>query len=243
MKMRHHLPSLFTLLNLFLGFLAILNTQAGNVEMACYLILFAGAFDSIDGKLARLFGITSNFGKEIDSLADMVSFCLAPSVLIYHQYTQNMPGLSGEIIASAPMIMGAIRLARFNVDTSEKPSAFFTGLPTPVNALAIASLVLFIEHIKFGNPEYSQPRLLLPIIFSTSFLMVSRVKYAKFPLLNFSSGKSNTFALIGVGLFAISFFASFIWNLQYRVLMFFVSYYIVMGIIRHFLNHGKESKV
>ena len=243
MKMRHHLPSLFTLLNLFLGFLAILNTQAGNVEMASYLILFAGAFDSIDGKLARLFGITSNFGKEIDSLADMVSFCLAPSVLIYHQYTQNMPGLSGEIIASAPMIMGAIRLARFNVDTSEKPSAFFTGLPTPVNALAIASLVLFIEHIKFGNPEYSQPRLLLPIIFSTSFLMVSRVKYAKFPLLNFSSGKSNTFALIGVGLFAISFFASFIWNLQYRVLMFFVSYYIVMGIIRHFLNHGKESKV
>jgi CDP-diacylglycerol--serine O-phosphatidyltransferase len=73
-----------------MGFLSILNTQVGNYEIACYYILIAAAFDSVDGKLARMIGISTNFGKEIDSLADMVSFCLAPSVLVYNLYTQNL---------------------------------------------------------------------------------------------------------------------------------------------------------
>ena len=140
---------------------------------------------SVDCKLARAIGISSNFGKEIDSLADMVSFCLAPSVLIYNLYTQNMPGISGEIIASVPLILGAIRLARFNVDADETPATYFTGLPTPINAISIGSLVIFIEQVKAMNPEYSQPRLLLPIILGLSFLMVTKINYAKFPLLNF----------------------------------------------------------
>ena len=114
MKIKQHLPSIFTLINLFLGFLAIINTMTGHYYIACYIILAAGAFDSVDGKIARLIGISTNFGKEIDSLADMVSFCLAPALLVYALYTQNMPGISGEIIASVPLIMGAIRLARFN---------------------------------------------------------------------------------------------------------------------------------
>ena len=233
--MKRHLPSLFTLINLFMGFLSILNTQIGNYEMACYYILIAAAFDSVDGKLARSIGISSNFGKEIDSLADMVSFCLAPSVLIYNLYTQNMPGISGEIIASAPLILGAIRLARFNMNSEDVPSTYFSGLPTPVNAISIGSLVIFIEHIKAFNPEYSQPRLLLPIILGLSFLMVTKIKYAKFPLLNFQSGKINNFRLYGLGLFIVSFGVSFIFNQQYRVLIGFVGFYILLGILRHFM--------
>jgi len=233
--MKRHLPSLFTLINLFMGFLSILNTQIGNYEIACYYILIAAAFDSVDGKLARAIGISSNFGKEIDSLADMVSFCLAPSVLIYNLYTQNMPGISGEIIASAPLILGAIRLARFNVDSDETPSANFTGLPTPINAISIGSLVVFIEHVKTLNPEYSQPRLLLPIILALSFLMVTKIKYAKFPLLNLHSGKVNNFRLYGLGLFVVSFGISFSFDQQYRVLIGFVSFYILLGLLRHFM--------
>ena len=83
MKIKQHLPSIFTLINLFLGFLAIINTMIGHYYIASYIILAAGAFDSVDGKIARLIGIPTNFGKEIDSLADMVSFCLAPSILVY----------------------------------------------------------------------------------------------------------------------------------------------------------------
>ena len=126
-----------------------------------------------------------------------------------------MPGISGEIIASAPLILGAIRLARFNVDSDETPSAYFTGLPTPINAISIGSLVVFIEHVKVMNPEYSQPRLLLPIILALSFLMVTKIKYAKFPLLNFHSGKVNSFRLYGLSLFVVSFGISFSFDQQY----------------------------
>ena len=203
MKIKQHLPSIFTLTNLFLGFLAIINIMGGHYFIACYFILAAGVFDSVDGKIARLMGIPTNFGKEIDSLADMVSFCLAPSILVYSLYTQNMPGISGEVIASAPLFMGAIRLARFNTEISNGEQADFIGLPTPMNALSIASLVLFIEHFKIDNPEYSQPRLLLPLILSLSYLMLSRINFAKFPFINFNSGRQNTMRLLGIILFIV----------------------------------------
>ena len=128
--------------------------MSGNYYIACYILLVAGTIDSIDGKIARLIGIPTNFGKEIDSLADMVSFCLAPSLIIYSLYTQNMPGLSGELIASAPLIMGAIRLARFNTELVEGPPSYFIGLPTPMNALAISTLILFILHIKNATNQF-----------------------------------------------------------------------------------------
>ena len=226
------------MINLFLGFLAIINIMSGRYFIACYFILAAGAFDSVDGKIARLMGIPTNFGKEIDSLADMVSFCLAPSILVYSLYTQNMPGITGEIIASAPLIIGAIRLARFNIENDDEPPADFTGLPTPMNALSIASLVLFIEHIKIDNPEYSQPRLLLPLILSLSYLMVSRVRYAKFPLLNLNSGRQNTIRLVGVLIFVVVFITSIFIGYPYRILAGFVSFYIFSGIFKHFITLG-----
>ena len=206
--------------------------------IACYFILAAGIFDSVDGKIARLIGIPTNFGKEIDSLADMVSFCLAPSILVYSLYTQNMPGISGEIIASTPLFMGAVRLARFNAEVSNEQLAYFTGLPTPMNALSIASLVLFIEHIKIDNPEYSQPRLLLPLIISLSYLMVSRVHYAKFPLLNITSGRQNTLRLLGIIFFMVVFGVSIFIGYPYRVLAGFVSFYILSGILKHIITLG-----
>jgi CDP-diacylglycerol--serine O-phosphatidyltransferase len=242
MRFNQHLPSLFTLINLFLGFIAIINIQQGNYVIACYVLLAAGAFDSVDGKLARMLGIPTNFGKEIDSLADMVSFCLAPSLLVYALYTQNMPGISGEVIASVPLIMGAIRLARFNT-IEDKPTDSFIGLPTPVNALAIASLVLFMEHIKLANSEYSQPRLLLPLILSLSYLMVSRVKYPKFPIINFKAGKQNNYRLLGVILFVICFSFAIFTGYPYRVLVLFLSCYILSGLVMHVINLGNiETK-
>ena len=242
MSFNQHLPSLFTLINLFLGFIAIINIQQGNYVIACFVLLAAGAFDSVDGKLARMLGIPTNFGKEIDSLADMVSFCLAPSLLVYALYTQNMPGISGEVIASVPLIMGAIRLARFNT-IEDKPTDSFIGLPTPVNALAIASLVLFMEHIKLESPEYSQPRLLLPLILSLSYLMVSRVKYPKFPIINFKAGKQNNYRLLGVILFIICFSFAIFTGYPYRVLALFLSCYILSGLVMHVINLGNiETK-
>ena len=153
-----------------------------------------------------------------------------------------MPGISGEIIASVPLILGAIRLARFNVDDDETPSAYFTGLPTPINAISIGSLVIFIEHVKAMNPEYSQPRLLLPIILALSFLMVTKIKYAKFPLLNLHSGKVNSFRLYGLSLFVVSLCISFLFDKQYQVLIGFVSFYIILGLLRHFIVQDGLTK-
>ena len=237
MRFNQHIPSLFTLINLFLGFIAIINIQQENYVIACYIMLIAGAFDSIDGKLARMLGIPTNFGKEIDSLADMVSFCLAPSLLVYALYTQNMPGISGELIASVPLIMGAIRLARFNV-IEDQPTDSFIGLPTPVNALAIASLILFMEHIKLTNPEYSQPRLLLPLILSLSYLMVSRVQYPKFPILSFKVSRQNNYRLCGVILFILCFSISIVTGYSYQVMIYFIAFYILSGLGMHVINLG-----
>lgn len=234
MKLQRHIPSLFTLINLFLGFLAILNVQQGNFNLACYFVLIAAFIDSMDGKLARAFGISTNFGMEIDSLADMVSFCLAPSVMVYHLYTFGLPGISGELIAAAPMIFGAIRLARFNVGQLETPKSIFIGLPTPVAALAISALVLFTVQERSINPEYTQPRLILPIVFSISFLMVSKIRYPKFPLLNFNSGLANTIFIVMLLSFLISFIAGLYFNFESRILMGFVALYIFYGLLKQF---------
>ena len=153
-----------------------------------------------------------------------------------------MPGISGEVIASVPLIMGAIRLARFN-SIEDKPTDSFIGLPTPVNALAIASLVLFMEHIKLSNSAYSQPRLLLPLILSLSYLMVSRVQYPKFPLLSFKAGKQNNYRLFGVLLFVICFSTAIVTGYPYRVLILFIACYILSGLVKHVINLGNiETK-
>ena len=225
-------PNLITLVNLFFGFLSILNCYNANYSLACYFILLAAVSDALDGKIARLFGVSTEFGKELDSLADLVSFCLAPSVLVYILYSQNMPGISGELIAAAPLLLGVIRLAHYNISGNENIS-YFKGLPTTFNAIFICSLILYIENIKTIAPEYSQPRFLLPIIVSSSFLMISRIKYPKFPLINFHSGKSNSIGLVII----ISILFSILFNQEETIFILFSSGLIILGLFNHlFIN-------
>ena len=229
-------PNLITLVNLFFGFLSILNTYIANYSLACYFILLAAILDSLDGKIARLFGVSTEFGKELDSLSDLVSFCLAPSVLVYILYSQNMPGISGELIASAPLLLGVIRLAHYNISDNEDTS-YFDGLPTTFNAIFICSLILYIESIKTIAPEYSEPRFLLPIIISSSFLMISRIKYPKFPLLNFHSGKLNSIRLVISISILFFFLISILLNQQEMIFMLFSSGLIIFGLFNYlFIN-------
>ena len=225
-------PNLITLVNLFFGFLSILNSYIANYSLACYFILLAAVLDSLDGKIARLFGVSTEFGKELDSLADLVSFCLAPSVLVYILYSQNMPGISGELIAAAPLLLGVIRLAHYNISENENTS-YFKGLPTTFNAIFICSLILYIENIKTIAPEYSQPRFLLPIIVSSSFLMISRIKYPKFPLINFHSGKSNSIGLVIIISILFLFLFSILFNQEETIFILFSSGLIILGLFNH----------
>lgn len=253
MKVKKYLPSIITLANLFLGFLSILYIQEGEFTFACHLILIAALLDSFDGKLARKIGVVSSFGKEIDSLADVVSFCLAPSFLVFNILNSSSFTISVglfnfylALISSFPLLMGAIRLARFNVEhDEEKDSKYYTGLPSPMSAIAICAVILFKLEIIDKMYDFSQSEInfftfniVLPIIILLSFLMISKLQFSKFPLFTFSKGKENTIRLILMILSIILMIITSIIGLLHITLFIFSAYYILSNIFFHFINNS-----
>ena len=219
---KHHIPSLFTLLNMFLGFLAIISVVEGNYIRAAYLIIGAAIFDALDGKLARWIQQPSQFGAELDSLSDAVSFCLAPALLIWALYARDLHPVLGALIAGAPLFFGTLRLARYNVGQHSKPQSYFEGLPSPVNALAVVALVLY-----YYDHGQSAAKVVLPMIMATSFLMISPVRYPKTPRLTFHAGIGNALYLVTIiiALAALPIFGG-------RVVLPVVLVYILSGLVR-----------
>ena len=230
-KKRRFIPNLITVINMFLGFMGIVMMIKGDPIRGGWLILFAGLCDAADGKLARMLGIPTKFGVEFDSFADTVSFCAAPSLLVYTVYVEGLPLLFGGLIAFTPLLFGTIRLARFNIAQEDDPKSFFTGLPTPINAIIIVSYMLF-NHQVFG--EMGDPRIALPMIVTLGFMMVSPVRFAKFPLLSFKKGKSNTLQLIGVVLLITS---AILW--KGIVLFPIVSFYVLWSTVKWMIDHNR----
>ncbi len=233
-KKRRFIPNLITVINMFLGFMGIVMMIKGDPIRGGWLILFAGLCDAADGKLARMLGIPSKFGVEFDSFADTVSFCAAPSLLVYTVYVEGLPLLFGGLIAFTPLLFGTIRLARFNIMQEDDPKSFFTGLPTPINAIIIVSYMLF-NHQVFG--EMGDPRIALPMIVTLGFMMVSPVRFAKFPLLSFKKGKSNTLQLIGVVLLITS---AILW--KGIVLFPIMSFYVLWSTVKWMIDHDRFEK-
>lgn len=196
-KIRHHkpriprkrrplprvmIPSFFTLMNLFCGFVAIIQIYKGNLISGSWLIVFAGLFDALDGLMARLTNATSAFGIELDSLSDIVSFGVAPGFLIFRFGVESL-STAGIIIAALPALCGAIRLARFNVETRELKLDHFRGLPIPAQATMLVAFYLtfnddlyLFEHFKYGVNN-----VLVPMVILLSLLMVSTVPFDKIP--------------------------------------------------------------
>ena len=228
---RSFIPNVATVFNMFLGFLAIILIMEGEPIKAGWVMLVAGLFDAIDGKLARLFGLSSRFGTEFDSLADTISFCAVPSVLIYSIYVEGVPTLLGAVISFMPLLFGTIRLAKFNIDVDGSPKPYFTGLTTPLAAISFISYMLF-NYQMYG--DMGDPRLALVLIVSLSFLMISPVRFPKFPLLSFKKGRSNNLRLMGL-------FIIFVTLIFYRGLVLFplMTIYIFWSIIRWMLNHDR----
>ncbi len=177
-KYREIFPGTFTMLNAVCGYISILLTLDGEVVNACWFIILAGFLDALDGKVARLSGVSSRFGIELDSLADFSSFGVAPAVIIYSLKLEAL-GKLGWIIISAIYIMAAgYRLAKFNLyaDTEEKKE--FVGLPVPAAALALVSFVIFCYYL-WGQVHY--PEVVVSMIILFAFLMVSQVEYDILP--------------------------------------------------------------
>lgn len=172
------LPNLFTSMNIFCGFYAVLSSVDGRFTHAALAILIGGIFDLLDGKIARATGTTSQFGVEYDSLADLITFGLAPALMMY-LWALKPFGRLGWLAGFLFMICGALRLARFNTAAvSGGSSAYFQGLPIPAAAGMNVALLLFLSRFNIDPGEYRF--VILITLYVLSFLMVSSVKYTSF---------------------------------------------------------------
>ncbi len=168
------LPNLITAGGIFAGFYVIIASTSGNYQRAAWFIMLAAIFDGLDGKVARLTGTASKFGVELDSLADVISFGVAPGVLLY-EWALRPFGKLGWLAAFLYVICGALRLARFNVQVSTVESRRFIGLPIPAAACIVATCVLLFYEL--GGTGTIKMVSMVVLVFLLAFLMVSNIKY------------------------------------------------------------------
>jgi len=168
------LPNTLTLCGMFCGFYAIMSSINGNFLHAAWAIILANIFDGLDGWIARLTNTTTRFGVELDSLSDLVAFGVAPSVMVY-KWALMPFGRLGWAAAFLFVACGALRLARFNVQTGSSGSKAFKGMPIPAAASILSSVVIFYYVHWEGIPDKSVMYPLLTIILS--LLMVSTLRY------------------------------------------------------------------
>jgi len=171
------LPNLLTSGSMFLGFYAILHAFQGDFTRAAIAILMASILDGLDGRVARLTRTESRFGVEYDSLADLISFGVAPAVLAY-TWALKPFGRFGWLAAFLFLACGALRLARFNVQVNTVESSHFVGLPIPAAAGMIATLVLFIHRLNIVLVNRSL--IILLLVYVLAFLMVSSIRFYSF---------------------------------------------------------------
>jgi len=266
----YFLPNLMTAGNLFCGFAAVIKciqarllTDAGEYATlhaaqsatelythAVWLILASVIFDSLDGRLARMGGRTSLFGAEFDSLADIVSFGMAPALMVFflilapredYQWFREL----GWLIAFIYLLCGAVRLARFNVITnpllhrSEAEShKDFVGLPIPAAAGTVASLVLLLLNMSRNAKELRQLTLGLPLILIlVSFLMVSTVRYPSFKQVSWETKtRFRTFVAVFIGIVLIV-------RLQEVSLFFLFLAYIAYGLFTHYQRGVRHAQM
>jgi CDP-diacylglycerol--serine O-phosphatidyltransferase len=240
----YFLPNLLTAANLFCGFVALTKIVEADISLGNYqqikvalgFILLACIFDLFDGRVARMGGVESPFGREFDSLADLISFGAAPAFLVHRVVLKDVfegHPEAGWFIASVYLLCGAFRLARFNCLSAmrEAPSKDFLGFPIPSAAGLVASLTLFM--IWWDEKEFATGwwRYLLPaLLLFLSWMMVSNVRYPSFKTLDLRATRTFTKTLV-----AILFLGSIL-IFREKILVFvlpvFFTAYLIYGFIR-----------
>jgi CDP-diacylglycerol--serine O-phosphatidyltransferase len=226
-------PSFFTLLNLLCGFLALTQVleatqglEAGFTR-ACWLIVLAGFFDALDGLTARLTDAQSEFGVQLDSLSDVVSFGVAPAFLVWAYGLSEFDPL-GMLVAALPALCGAVRLARYNVGFDGEKDDHFSGLPIPAQAVTLVVLILTLEGGTWFGRVGGGGNLpvLIPVVCVLAVLMVSNVRFGAFPKPTPGYAKAHPYKIGAyvVGMALLPF-------LQELALLLFLAGYIAVGIV------------
>lgn len=249
------LPNLMTAGNLFCGFAAVLRLieaalvldNGGSVvaqyHQAILFILGACVFDLLDGRLARLGGSESAFGREFDSIADIVSFGVAPALMVYQMVLRDFEGNIGWLIAFVYLLCGALRLARFNCYAQTKqpndpPSDEFVGFPIPAAAGLIASLTLFMLWLQEGERTIGQWKYALAaLMLFLSFMMFSHVRYPSFKGLGWRSQRSIPRFLVIIVIIVFSAV-----NYQWMPALMFVLF-LIYGFVRPFISKAWRREI
>ena len=230
-RARAAVPNFFTLMNLLAGFFSLLYAADGHLEAAAWLVVLAGFFDLLDGMLARLAGVSSEFGLELDSLSDVVSFGVAPSFLLYEFGLHQLGPLWGALLASLPALFGALRLAYFNTQASpEKKSAEFRGLPIPAQAGTVVVFILtFGPQSGLGASVLARPQIsaLIILVVVLSTLMVSPVSFPALPQPTRANLRTYRWRFVG---FLIALVLAGVF--QERGLLFVAVVYLAIGVGR-----------
>ena len=190
------LPSLFTTGSIILGFAAVVRGLSGDFHTAAALVIIAGFLDGLDGRLARLIQTESDFGKELDSLADCLTFGSAPALLMY-LWGFNDLGRIGWLVPLFFLLCATVRLARFNVQTTIVDPRAFVGLPAPAAAGMIVALLLLISEELAGAPPPRWLEVTMLVAMATvGGLMVSTFRYPSWKKIDLRQRVSYRFALV-----------------------------------------------
>ena len=223
------LPNLVTTGNIFFGFYAIIHSIKGDFLHASYAIVAAAVFDLMDGRLARLTRSTSKFGAEYDSLCDLVSFGLAPAVLL-HMWALQPFGRIGWLACFLFATCGALRLARFNVQANVVEKNYFQGLPIPMAGGIVASSVLAFEDLQLdANGNIG----LLLMTYLLAFVMVSTFRYRSFKDLDLKERLPFKYLVLGVALIAV-----IAYRPEVNLFLLFLTY-AVLGAVFGVMKLGK----
>ena len=225
------LPNLFTTGSLFCGFYAVIHALQGDFVKAAWAVIIAGAFDFLDGRIARLTHAESEFGMEYDSLVDLASFGLAPGVLMY---TWGLSGFNkiGWLAAFIYFACGALRLARFNVQSETVEKNWFQGLPIPTAAGVCATMIIFYDYMELVAVQKNY--IVLVTTIALSLLMVSTIPYRSFKQIHFKSKWSFFCLVIAVGVI-------FVIAAEPEVAMFVLAVgYVALGVIEELVTLRKS---
>lgn len=203
MKIKSHIPNTLTLLNLFSGVMGIIWVLDGQLFYGAYFVLIAAGFDFFDGFVARLLKVQSEIGKELDSLADVVSFGVLPGIILFVMVRdQSELSWLPYLTLIVPML-SAYRLAKFNLDSRQ--SDRFIGLPTPANALFISALPHLAMEMEFIGGFLASPWVIVGTAWVFAILLISELPLIALKFKNFKIGDNKMrFALIGIGLVSFS---------------------------------------
>ena len=233
--MKKHIPNIFTIFNLILGWLAIFFSYKFSFKISIYCILFASIFDYLDGFAARKLNVESKLGAQLDSLADFITFGIAPAIMIFNfsisEEIFSKPNYNLLLYLNIGLIpvFAALRLAKFNTTTTQK--SYFIGLPSPAFALFAVSISLVLMEYRMDDYKIYYPFIMILL----SSLMVVKVKFISFKLSNFNIADNKLLFILSL-LSLISFFILIIMGIPILILPIILILYLLFSLIFNFLK-------